>query len=40
MTSGNDLPDRPSVEKELIALLGRKRVRRVAMGNDAIWLAA
>lgn len=40
MTSGNDLPDRPSTEKKLIALLGESRVKRVAMGNDAVWLAA
>lgn len=40
MTSGNDLPDRLSAEKKLIGLLGEKRIRRVAMGDDAIWLAS
>ncbi len=40
MTSGNDLPDRPSAEKKLIVLLGENRVKRVAMGDDAIWLAS
>lgn len=40
MTSGNDVPDRLAAEKKLIALLGENRVRRIAMGDDAIWLAA
>jgi len=39
MTSGNDVPDRLAAEKKLIALLGENRVRRIAMGDDAIWLA-
>jgi protein-disulfide isomerase-like protein with CxxC motif len=38
MTEGNDPPDRPAAEKKLISLLGEGRIRRVAMGDDAIWL--
>jgi predicted DsbA family dithiol-disulfide isomerase len=40
MTDGNDSPDRAATEKSLIAMLGEGRVRRIAMGNDAIWLTA
>jgi predicted DsbA family dithiol-disulfide isomerase len=40
MTDGNDSPDRPATEKKLVALHGEGRVRRIAMGSDAIWLTA
>lgn len=40
MTSGNDSPDRQSAEKKLLGHLAEGRVQRVAMGSDAIWLAA
>lgn len=36
----NDMPDRTGTERRLLELSGEDRVRRVAMGNDAIWLAA
>ena len=35
----NDLPDRTGTEGRLIALLGERRVKRIPMGDDAIWLA-
>jgi len=40
MTNGNDAPDRIETEHQLVRLLGDRKVRRIAMGNDAIWLAA
>jgi predicted DsbA family dithiol-disulfide isomerase len=40
MAGGNDGPDRQAAEKKLVVLLGKGIVRRVAMGDDAIWLAA
>ncbi|MBK8294526.1 MAG: DsbA family protein [Solirubrobacterales bacterium] len=40
MTDGNDAPDRLETEHQLVRLLGDRKVRRIAMGNDAIWLAA
>ncbi|MEX0620299.1 MAG: hypothetical protein WD181_01830, partial [Solirubrobacterales bacterium] len=40
MTSGNNPPERQSTEKQLVSLLGENRIRRIAMGSDAIWLAA
>lgn len=39
MAAGNDRPDRPAAEKQLVTHEVAGRVRRVAMGNDAIWLA-
>jgi hypothetical protein len=40
MAKGNDRPDRVAVEKVLIRLQAEGGVRRIPMGNDAIWLAA
>jgi hypothetical protein len=40
MTSGNDEPDRAGAESALIELAGQGSVRRVALGDDALWLAA
>ncbi len=40
MTVGNDAPDRLEAERRLVCLLGERKVKRIAMGNDAIWLAA
>ncbi len=39
MTAGNDAPDRSETERRLIRLQGERHVERIAMGNDAIWLA-
>ena len=39
MTSGNDAPDRDITESALIDLVGEGLVRRVALGDDALWLA-
>lgn len=39
-TARNDAPDRAAVEWELISLAAAGRARRVAVGNDAIWLPA
>jgi len=36
----NDVPDRIGTEKRLVALHAEKRVRRIAMGDDALWLSA
>lgn len=40
MASGNDAPDRVAVESALIELAGEGRARRVALGDDAMWLAS
>ena len=40
MTNGNDAVDRAATERSLVGLLGEGRVKRIPMGNDAIWLAA
>ena len=40
MTDGNDLVDRFAAESSLVELLGEHKVKRIPMGNDAIWLAA
>lgn len=40
MASGNDAPDRTGAERELVKALGQGKVRRVALGNDALWLLA
>lgn len=39
MTAGNDTPDRTATERRLVELQGERKVRRIAMGNDAIWLS-
>jgi 2-hydroxychromene-2-carboxylate isomerase len=39
MTSGNDAPDRVAAESALVELAGEGRARRVALGDDALWLA-
>jgi protein-disulfide isomerase-like protein with CxxC motif len=39
MTAGNDAPDRTGTERRLVELQSEQRVRRIAMGNDAIWIA-
>jgi protein-disulfide isomerase-like protein with CxxC motif len=39
MTGGNDLPDRAGTERGLVELLGERKVTRIPMGNDAIWIA-
>jgi predicted DsbA family dithiol-disulfide isomerase len=40
MTRGNDAPDRDGAVSALIELAGEGRARRVALGDDALWLAA
>ncbi|MDQ2701115.1 MAG: hypothetical protein M3Y23_07280, partial [Actinomycetota bacterium] len=40
MTEGNDEVDRTAAEHSLVELLGKNSVKRIPMGNDAIWLAA
>lgn len=38
MASGNDMPDRERAESELLGLLAEGRARRVALGDDALWV--
>ncbi len=40
MTGGNDAPDRVSAESALVELVGEGSAHRVALGDDALWLAA
>ena len=40
MTHGNDAPDRQGAESALIELAGEGGARRVALGDDALWLAS
>jgi 2-hydroxychromene-2-carboxylate isomerase len=40
MAPNNTSPDRAATEAALIALVGEGSVRRVPLGNDALWLAA
>jgi predicted DsbA family dithiol-disulfide isomerase len=40
MTEGNDPIDKFAAEKQLILLLGDRQVKRIPMGNDALWIAA
>ncbi len=40
MASGLGPPDRTETERELVHLFGAGKVRRVPLGNDALWVAA
>jgi protein-disulfide isomerase-like protein with CxxC motif len=40
MTKGFEDPSREEVEQALLALAGEGRVTRVALGSDALWIAA
>jgi protein-disulfide isomerase-like protein with CxxC motif len=40
MAENNEAPDRLAAERALIELLGEGRLRRVALGDDALWLTA
>jgi 2-hydroxychromene-2-carboxylate isomerase len=40
MTHGNNEPDKAAAERALIELVGEGSARRVALGDDALWLAA
>lgn len=40
MAENNAVPDRQGVEHDLVELLGDGRVKRIPMGDDALWLAA
>jgi protein-disulfide isomerase-like protein with CxxC motif len=37
MTQNNQVPDRAAAETALVGLLGEGRVRRTALGDDALW---
>jgi protein-disulfide isomerase-like protein with CxxC motif len=37
MAHGNEAPDRSAAERALIELSGERRVRREALGDDALW---
>ncbi len=39
MTHGNEAPDRDAAESALIELAGEGAVRRIALGDDALWQA-
>jgi len=39
MTRGNDLPDRAAAESALLALVSEGRATRLALGDDAVWVA-
>ena len=39
MTHGNDLPDRAAAESALLALVSEGRATRLALGDDAVWVA-
>jgi hypothetical protein len=40
MAKNNQPPDREAAESALVELLGEGAVERIALGNDALWLAA
>lgn len=40
MAANNQTPDREEAEHQLVELQGDGRVKRIAMGNDALWLAS
>jgi predicted DsbA family dithiol-disulfide isomerase len=40
LTNGNDAPDREAAEAALVVLAAEGAVRRVPLGDDALWLAA
>ncbi|MFZ9669549.1 MAG: DsbA family protein [Solirubrobacterales bacterium] len=39
LATGVEKPDRAAAEKSLIELVGEGQVNRVALGNDALWIA-
>jgi protein-disulfide isomerase-like protein with CxxC motif len=39
MSTGPERPDRAAAERSLVALHGERKVTRIPMGNDAIWIA-
>ena len=39
MVDGNDVPDRAGTERALVELQGERKVTRIPMGDDAIWVA-
>jgi predicted DsbA family dithiol-disulfide isomerase len=39
MVDGSDVPDRNGTEHALIGLQGERKVTRIPMGDDAIWIA-
>ena len=40
MTKGLDRPDRTEAERQLVHLLGEQKVKRVPLGDDALWIKA
>ncbi|MCC6755919.1 MAG: hypothetical protein IT199_06055 [Solirubrobacterales bacterium] len=40
LAEGTDRPDPAAAEVELVRLLAERRVRRVPLGNDALWIRA
>jgi hypothetical protein len=40
MTHGNDAPDRQGAESALVELAGEGGARRIALGDDALWIAS
>jgi len=40
MAGNNQIPDRAGAEHDLVELQGAGKVKRIAMGDDALWLAA
>ncbi len=40
LTHGNDRPDRTAAEAALLALVDEGRAERLALGGDALWMAA
>lgn len=39
MARGMEPPDRTETERKLVHLLGERKVKRVPLGNDALWLS-
>ncbi|HMU28364.1 MAG TPA: hypothetical protein PKA65_13265, partial [Solirubrobacterales bacterium] len=40
MASGMDKPERVDAERKLVHLLGERKVKRVPLGDDALWIKA
>ena len=40
MANGIHRPDRTEAERQLVHLLGEQKVKRVPLGNDALWIKA
>lgn len=40
MTEGMNVPERVDAERKLVHLLGEQKVKRVPLGDDALWIKA